>query len=111
MASCQTEQKAAGAEHHFFDWKGCQAACFPAGTPQEVNIHTAIPPTAAEALAALLVQQAEQQAAMQARGRVLDLAPALDLASRLRVLTCARYPFYLRRPSKLLSKLSARISR
>jgi hypothetical protein len=105
VASCQTEQKAAGAEHHFFDWKGCQAACFPAGTPQEVNIHTAIPPTAAEALAALLVQQAEQQAAMQARGRVMDLA------SRLRVLTCARYPFYLRRPSKLLSKLSARISR
>jgi hypothetical protein len=66
VAACQTEQKAAGAAHHFFDWKGCQAACFPASTPAEVTVNPAIAPTAAEALAALLVQQAEQQAAMQA---------------------------------------------
>ena len=60
MESCQEQQKAAGEAHKFFDWKGCQAACFPSNT--QVTVTAAIPPTAAAALADLLAQQAAQQA-------------------------------------------------
>ena len=65
MDQCQAEQKAAGEAHKFFDWKGCQAACFPPAPVQTIDVSLA--PTQAQALADLVAQQQAQQAQQQAQ--------------------------------------------
>ena len=59
MQECQAEQKAAGEAHTFFDWKGCQAACFPPAPVQTID--AALAPTQRQA------QQAAQQAQQMAQ--------------------------------------------
>ena len=65
MDQCQAEQKAAGEAHKFFDWKGCQAACFPPAPVQTIDVSLA--PTQAQALADLVAQQQAQQEQQQAQ--------------------------------------------
>jgi hypothetical protein len=62
---CQAEQKAAGEAHKFFDWKGCQAACFPPAPVQTIDV--SLSPTQAQALADLVAQQQAQQEQQQAQ--------------------------------------------
>ena len=67
VADCQKQQHAAGDKHVWFDWTGCQDACFPANTPNAieqpvVTTDAALAPAQAKALAELIVRQQQAQA-------------------------------------------------